>query len=149
MSTTKFMTATGSNRELTVKRSKENSVQIRQFDPEFQSQQAKTFFLNPSDAPALCLAILEAAGLRGRSDYMDEAMDNLANYISESRANEAGAKEQAELEALALEMFNVWLKALGDAGYPDWNGEVAELKDTWLAVARRARELRSESNGNV
>lgn len=141
MSTKKFMTATGSNRELHIKRSNEDHVQIRQFDPEFHTHQAKTFFLNPSEAPALCLAILEAAGAHKDSqDFLGGAVEQLKFHIGEQERITAEAKEQAELEAEALELYNAFspdrkLSRISEAGYPE----------RWLAVARRARALAKEA----
>lgn len=154
MSTTKFMTATGSNRELHIKRSNEDHVQIRQFDPEFHTHQAKTFFLDPSEAPALALAILEAAGVPMQGDFsrptegteahLSFIAQHLERYVVESEFTAAEARERAELEAEALELF----KASGAYGSDRLFLKFSDLEETtqsaWLAVARRAREMRAE-----
>lgn len=137
-----FMTATGANRQLQIKRS-DDAVMIRQFDPEFHTHQAKTFFLNPSDAPALALAILEAAYGEDQPapNKIGEAWAALYAHIAEEESRAAEAKELAELEAEALDLFNT-ARATRDIDPLEWD-EVAD-KDTWVAVARRAREMRAE-----
>lgn len=147
MSTTKFMTATGSNRELHIKRSNEDHVQIRQFDPEFHTHQAKTFFLNPSEAPALALAILEAAGVEPDREPLEcqvslgTIVADLQATIKHGEALAAAARERAELEAEALMLANSAVLAVGNPPYPS----IEHMSDTslrkWLAVARKAREL--------
>lgn len=151
MSTTKFMTATGSNRELHIKRSNEDHVQIRQFDPEFHTHQAKTFFLNPSEAPTLALAILEAAGYteddtEGTTGltHFALAMSNLRTGIEEQERATAEARELAELEAEAFEYLKAVYTVTGahiPAKFSDLN---AGVQSHFLIIARRAREMRTE-----
>lgn len=149
MSTKKFMTATGTNRELQISRSNEDGVTIRLYDPGFESHRAKTFFLNPSEAPALALAILEAALGDHDACSMEfaEALSGLRREVRRIEERDTAAKEQEELEAEALELFNAFATSFDRRKK---TSSVDTLKENdvynhWLAVARRAREMR-ESN---
>lgn len=100
--------------------------------------------LSKSDAPALALAVLEAAGVAESSDA-GVAANYLRLHISEQERAKAEAREQAELEAEALELFNTRQKAIyGDACTTYKEFATDNAKQTWLAVARRAREMRAE-----
>lgn len=110
------------------------------------------FLLDPSDAPALALAVLEAAGAiptvpahalfeYGTKAHLENIFLDLARYVEASKKRNAEARERAELEAEALELFNT-ARATRDIEPLEWD-EVAD-KDTWVAVARRAREIRNE-----
>ena len=95
-------------------------------------------------APALALAILEAAGhVRDAcsDNDADVAMEWLHSAIARQAKQSAEAKEQAELEAEALELANAFNKT-------DWDffpcNRTVEAHQ-WLAVARRAREMSKES----
>lgn len=110
--------------------------------------------ISHSDAPALALAVLEAAGYEERQkgwDVLNSADENIAQAMRclskgieiQERAT-AEAKELAELEAEALELF----KASGTYGSDRISLKLSDLDDhiqeAWLAVARRAREMRAE-----
>lgn len=100
----------------------------------------------PSEAPALALAILEAAGVtEADSPYMHEAADNLRAYILIEEKVSAEARERAELEAEALELLNAHREATGNPLAESLDGLLYNAKETWLAVARRARELAKEA----
>ncbi|MNW58827.1 hypothetical protein D3C74_367100 [compost metagenome] len=105
----------------------------------------------PSDAPALALAILEAAGYKGilaseePGNLIEKAYSAIRLHIKEQERITAEAKEQAELEAEALKLLLAF-QAIDD---PDnrgceWRQYGTNTKDKWLAVARRAREMRAE-----
>lgn len=103
----------------------------------------------PSDAPALALAILEAAGFEdsssgGHITGARIAVGDLRRHVAKQERITAEAKAQAELEAEALDLFNLWLAGFNYEGYSEWTGENAELKGDWLAVARKSREMRTE-----
>lgn len=97
-------------------------------------------YLNSSDAPALALAILEAAGY-GEEVVTDGSPDGhvrVAKYylyegVKAHASITAEAKAQAELEAEALELYQLWETLQSDD------------ETVWLAVARRARELAKEA----
>ena len=94
------------------------------------------------------LAVLEAAGVEavhrdyefyddGSPEHLEAVMYFLKQYIEARERATAEAKEQAELEAEALELFNAFnhdqkLSHISEAGYPE----------RWLAVARKAREMK-------
>lgn len=140
-----FMTATGANRQLQIKRS-DDAVMIRQFDPEFHTHQAKTFFLNPSEAPALCLSILEAAGHKASPNgSFSVAACYLRQGIKEQERATAEAEELAELESEALELRNEFTGRTAT----EWAYPTTTAKEGWLAVARRAREMRNEKKVNT
>ncbi|MGO4298279.1 hypothetical protein [Glutamicibacter sp. MCAF14] len=104
--------------------------------------------LAPSDAPALALAILEAAGHRpvaydperlAGDDLLAYIAHRLAVHVGDEAKRTAKAKDKAELEAEALELYK--------AAYPvhaDWDWKSVANTDKWLAVARRAREMKAE-----
>lgn len=99
-----------------------------------------------SDAPALALAILEAAGHGKASDSsrLMQAFDLIELHVNEQERITAEAKEQAELEAEALELANSAVLVVGNPPYPS----IGHMSDTslrkWLAVARKAREIGAE-----
>lgn len=107
----------------------------------------------PSDVPALALAILETAGFEEDTENFGTAVHELGLAIKEQRYIAAEAKEQAELEAEALALFNTLQTEIHGTLGPNWAHVTefpsGETKRKWLAVARKAREMRSESNGNV
>ena len=97
----------------------------------------------PSDAPALALAILEAAGIDDAdSGNTSCAVADLETYVAMVERITAEAKEQAELEAEAFELRRAYLE--GRAGFDSWNELTDAERDHWLAVARKAREMRTE-----
>lgn len=103
----------------------------------------KSFIFDNTTAPALALAILEAAGTPMNLDVsLGKALYHLDAHVTLQDKATAEAKEQAELEAEALDLFNLWLAGFNYEGYSEWTGENAELKGVWLAVARKAREMR-------
>lgn len=106
-------------------------------------------------AAKLALAALEAAGYREERkrgwDVLNSADENIAQamrYLSKGieiqKRTTAEAKEQAELEAEAFELATVY------QGYGTWAKELSfsdldkDAQKNWLAVARRAREMRTE-----
>lgn len=113
-------------------------LNIREFDLE-----NTMFMLAPSDVPALALAILEAAGVEAfGAGYLNKAVDCLQLHAREQERATAEATERAELEAEALALFNARQEAIHSVDwepYEDFATE--ESKQTWLAVARRAREI--------
>lgn len=104
-----------------------------------------TISIAPSDAPALALAVLEAAvgDGPGASNEIDTARLALIQEGQRTEREAVEAKEQSELEAEALDFLNVSRKAkhLGPLGNFD-----DHTKDAWLAVARRAREMRKNND---
>lgn len=107
----------------------------------------------PSDAPALALAILEAAGYseddRKASNPLcvtefASAIIKLAEGIENQERIAAEAEAQAKLEAEALELMNVRLRASGTTVHLTKATVDPVALEGWLAVARRAREMRTE-----
>lgn len=90
------------------------------------------------DIPHLAFTVLNDSGL---DDYRTvEAKNNLRLRAEESTA----ASELAELEAEALELWNVVRDSQGRGKAENWIGIPDLVKERWLAVARRAREMRTE-----
>lgn len=92
-------------------------------------------------APALAVAIFEAAYVTAQNapERVSEAWAKLYALATEETVRAAEARELAELEAEALELFK--------AAYPahaEWEWPTVPSPDKWLAVARRAREMRAE-----
>lgn len=119
-------------------------------------------YLNSSDAPALALAILEAAGVVHHDPEdtpyeKSERTENmgalnmsafyLAKHVNDAEKAEFLTKEQPELEAEALELFRASQCIRTDGMYVSVPS-FAELSDPsktkWLAVARKAREINKE-----
>ncbi|MGP4995535.1 hypothetical protein [Glutamicibacter ardleyensis] len=114
---------------------------------------------DPASIPALALAELEAAGFEaqfsapgtyvdGDHAQMENVGQTIKDYLSIKDAETAEVKEQAELEAEALELFNTLQTEIhGNLG-PNWipvtEFPSGETKRKWLAVGRKAREMRAE-----
>lgn len=104
-------------------------------------------YLAPSDAPALALTILEAAGYTEHDrdgstlSHFAIAKTNLRMGIHRRELEAAEAKAQAELEAEALELLNAERGALGVDLVRDLSEVHAIAQEAAIAVARRAREL--------
>ncbi|MGP9782574.1 hypothetical protein ACT3UQ_08950 [Glutamicibacter sp. AOP12-B1-11] len=64
-------------------------------------------------------------------------------YLSDEEVT-AEAKEQAELEAEALFFFNAFWEGRDALPIDSWDKEPGKSKQSWLAVARRARGMRAE-----
>lgn len=100
--------------------------------------------ISPDSIPALALAELEAAGYDDKADdmsqadsYVFDALHKLQQSVDVQELATAEAKEQAELEAEALELANLFHGT-------DWDffpcNRTVEAQN-WLTVARKAREL--------
>lgn len=88
-----------------------------------------------ADAPALALAILEAAQGAGIDTALFDATHQIHNYVKQ---RETEAKEAADLEALVSEARALFLARHCRPGALEWE-DCAQGE--WLAVARAAREL--------
>ena len=103
--------------------------------------------LAPSDAPALTLTILEKSGYGGTSvsPLLMQAFDLIKLYVKDQERITAEAREQAELEAEAFNLYRAYMavhapmNAIGD-----WQMLAERTKEKWLAVVRKSRELRAE-----
>lgn len=103
-------------------------------------------FIDNTEAPALALAILEAAGFDGDENmFTGLAVANLRDHVEEQERATSEAKEQAKLEAEALKLFQAWRKSHHLPMVEDWD-MTPSFKPEWLAVARRAREINKEDN---
>lgn len=113
--------------------------------------------LSDNNAPALALAILEAAGVEASSPHYGAnddphwnlrwASHHLGRSIELIEAKVAEAREQAELEAEALELWRAFQSSRVDgvhASLPTFATLPDGGKVIWLAVARKAREMRAE-----
>lgn len=87
-----------------------------------------------TDAPALALAILEAAGLVRDSCSGDDAEVALEWLHSAVARREREAKEAADREALEAEAMALWTALNPDHGF-------TVPPPSWVEVARTAREL--------
>ena len=100
------------------------------------SNEAMSTQLAPSDAPALALAILEAAGYDDMADdanladvHAFNAMHKLQEVVDVQERITAKAKEQAELEEHAAELERVYRTCPSN-------------KNAFVEIARKAREMR-------
>ncbi|PRA13306.1 hypothetical protein CQ010_01280 [Arthrobacter sp. MYb211] len=145
MTTKTFNSDSTDGRALEVGRNGERPwLNIREFDLE-----NTMFMLAPSDAPALALAILEAAGVEvipfdeGPETEAGHAVWALRHHMQEAEAKAAEAKDKAELEAEARDFYDVYHSA-ADWPYQDWVMLEERYKAQFIAVARHAREMRAE-----
>lgn len=99
-----------------------------------------------TDAPALALAILEAAGIKssfhadpayGTSEQLEHIVHELNEFTQEVKLLSKWAADRKALEAEAWELFK--------ACHPETTGTSLEpgftSYDIWTSVARKAREL--------
>ena len=110
--------------------------------------------LSGSDVPALMLELARAAGLDKMTgievivdsfeDHMMNAVLSLEKAIGARRDAEAAAKEQAELEAEALALFNALRDSIDVLPIASFSVLSDPVKARWLAVARKAREMRGD-----
>ena len=75
---------------------------------------------------------------------VNRAVFSLRLGIEEQEREASRAKEQAELEAEALELYNARISFLGGEALTSFEKLNQDNKDMWLAVARKAREMRTE-----
>lgn len=93
------------------------------------------------DSPALALAILEASGVESPYYNLGDAVSNLRQHVEREAKHLAEAKEQAELEAEALELFKASGTYGSDRLFLKFNHLDDHIQKAWLAVARKAREI--------
>lgn len=106
-------------------------------------------WFNPDQGAEIALATLESAGYTDSSkggiiDKVSNAMFLLKEHVKKQERSTAEARERAELEAEALELVNAHREATGNPLAESLDGLLYNAKETWLAVARRAREMRAE-----
>ncbi|MFJ5108662.1 MULTISPECIES: hypothetical protein [unclassified Glutamicibacter] len=77
---------------------------------------------------------------RIKLEDMPEILRSLADVTAGAKA-EIKVRELAELEAEALELYNVCMTGHNLTSFDGLGGA---LRDQWLAVARKAREMRVE-----
>ena len=84
------------------------------------------------------------------TEDLSKAKEFLLSHISNMREATAEAKEQAELEAEALNYWKTFQKVTSPTSFDviQWGILMPETQAKWLAVARKARELNKElTNG--
>lgn len=107
-------------------------------------------------APALALAILEAAGHRpvaydperlSGDDLLAYIAHRLAVHVGDEAKRTAEAEAQAKLEAEALDYWKAYNRAVDPANFDDvqWGDLMPATQSKWLAVARKAREMAKEA----
>lgn len=115
--------------------------------------ESRNVTIRQSDASAVCLAILEAAGVEachrdyesyddGSPAHLQAVMYFLKQYSKAQAERDEAEADRVALEAEALKLCNEfysesatsWKEARISAGQ----------KESWLAVARAARELNKE-----
>lgn len=106
----------------------------------------------PSDAPALALAILEAAGVKpehpeqaqvsfGSTGHLSQIVFELGRFVKAEAMHAEIAREQAVLETEALELMNVRFEAAGMSLRVTKETANPTALAEWVTVARRAREI--------
>lgn len=109
-------------------------------------------FIENNTMPEVVLGILEEAGYKiAQRGDMDNVQSHVANALYElgcavesQKRITAEAEAQAKLEAEALELMNVRLRASGTMVLLTKETVDPVALEGWLAVARRARELNKE-----
>ena len=135
----------GGNRDIRVIEDSDRGFVIRAVDHIGVRGIAVAF--NNDTAPALALAILEAAvGESSRqSAYSERAIDNLRSEVDRMTLEDAEAKDKAKLEAEALEFLHVAQKYNNFTLTESWNDfRDGGTKLLYMNMARRARELNKE-----
>lgn len=97
----------------------------------------------PADAPALALAILEAAGVEAVP--FDEAPETEAGHAAwvlrhHVQASEEAAKEAADQKELETEALTL-CRVMWDNSDQQWEPMSPKAKTMWLVMARTAREM--------
>ena len=76
-----------------------------------------------------------------------QAFDLITLYVKDQERITAEAKEQAELEAEALELRNTyWSHASGVSAKTSLKDLTAVDQEIWVSMARKAREMAKEDN---
>ena len=76
--------------------------------------------------------------------FMTVALEYLGKAVRALEAETAEAEDQAKLEAEALELFNQYRVATKLEPISSWDEAHPLAQEQWLAVARKAREMRAE-----
>ncbi|WJZ27848.1 hypothetical protein MOMMJLID_CDS0040 [Arthrobacter phage 1191A] len=99
---------------------------------------------DPASIPALVLAELEAAGWpeSDHNSITHSIMTSLGDVIHIQERATAEAKEQAELEAEALDFMNAVRDATGARPLGGFPAYASGIKSHYLIIARKAREMR-------
>ncbi|WP_190264846.1 type 2 periplasmic-binding domain-containing protein [Glutamicibacter nicotianae] len=135
----------GGNRDIRVIDDSGRGFVIRALDHD--GARSISVIFNNDTAPALALAILEAAGCRsyvGSGDDLGLAVENLDKHIAWVEAQNVEAEAQAKLEAEALELAKAGCEVVGDESVQKLSDMTYKDQRFFLAVARRARELNKE-----
>lgn len=97
-------------------------------------------YLTKEQAPAVALAILEAAGWNDQpSTNIGIASDQLRMHIREQERKQAEAKEDAKLDKEAKAIYEAFAK-ISVFVQPQWEN-LEDAKHPWIAAAKKAREL--------
>ncbi|WGH21233.1 hypothetical protein SEA_OBITOO_57 [Arthrobacter phage ObiToo] len=99
-------------------------------------------FVSKADAPAVALAILEAAGWTAEASPISasrpgNAVYALRKHVEEAKEEAARKADEEALDREALELLN----AATESSYPTMPDNV--IGSVWRRAARRARELHS------
>ena len=96
-----------------------------------------------SKSPAKqALEILERAGYKAPR-YLADAEHPLELIVADLQ--HYVEQEEAELEAEALFFFNAFWEGRDSLPIDSWDKEPGNAKQSWLAVARKAREIAKEA----
>ena len=103
-------------------------------------------FIDNTEAPALALAILEAAGWPEDDprSATKQIMMWLGDVVRTVERITAEAEAQAKLEAEALDFYNTGCEVVGIKASAAFGDLKLNDKSVFLAVARKAREMRAE-----
>lgn len=102
---------------------------------------ARAVRYTPEESAKFALAILEAAGVTESSDA-GVAAQYLRARMAEQEQATAEAKEQAELEAEAFNLYRAYMAVQSPMSIiGDWQMLAEITKEKWLAVARKSREI--------
>lgn len=111
------------------------TVQESVNESQFLVSGADSAYFTKEQAPALALAILEAAG------YSDTGDGQTSHVVRELRhiLKQAEYKENEQLDKEAKAIYNAFANASIFIQYP-WE-DLEDAKHPWIAAAKKAREL--------
>lgn len=129
-----FKSATYEGCELTIKQIPSGSYVRTKVDGIGVSK----FIVSPDDAPALALAILEAAG-EPMAPEVARAMEALEEYKQRTQAEAEDAADREKLDSEALDLYNRVMRS-GKEPLSEWLSTLQFTRIKYTNIAKAARE---------
>ena len=123
----------------------EGTIAVRSYIENQEHSTSVVVSVSKEQAPALALAVLEAAGYT-ENPWGDDAQQALHRLRQVVKHQAAAAQEAADKEALTAEaeaLFEAFRAGRGDyaLGLVPWDRQPSEVQQGYVALARKAREL--------